>query len=33
VACPAVLDGAVTADHPHRLAAHDRLAELDAAAS
>jgi len=28
----AVLDGAVTADHPHRLAAHERLAALDAAA-
>ena len=29
----AVLDGAVTDDHPHRLAAHARLAALDAAAS
>ena len=26
----AVLDGAVTDDHPHRIAAHDRLAELEA---
>jgi tetratricopeptide (TPR) repeat protein len=29
----AVLDGAVTEDHPHRLAARERLAALDAAAS
>ena len=33
VRAAAVLDGAVTADHPHRLAAHERLAALDAAAS
>jgi hypothetical protein len=30
VRAAAVLDGAVTADHPHRLAARDRLAALDA---
>jgi tetratricopeptide (TPR) repeat protein len=33
VRAAAVLDGAVTADHPHRLAAHERLAALDVAAS
>ena len=33
VRAAAVLDGAVTEDHPHRLAARERLAELDAAAS
>ena len=31
VRAAAVLDGAVTADHPHRLAARERLAALDAA--
>ena len=33
VRAAAVLDGAVTEDHPHRLAARERLAELDGAAS